>query len=123
MVEIHLNYFNRSTFCDMVWYEFCFIFVLFLETYFSKCPSNLQFGFFFCLLSIIIFSGGFIKTTQIYFNLCIFILFLSFLKAYLLGFLFDWRTTAWCCSVGSLVLSFAMWAMKETPYWLVENDR
>ena len=45
------------------------------------------------------------------------------LQAYLLGFLFDWRTTAWCCSAGSLLLSFVMWAMKETPYWLVEHNR
>jgi len=48
---------------------------------------------------------------------------LGITKAYLLGFLFDWRTTAWCCSAGSLLLSAVMWGMKETPYWLVENNR
>ena len=48
---------------------------------------------------------------------------LGITKVYLLGFLFDWRTTCWICSVGSLLLSFSMWSCWETPYWLVENNR
>ena len=48
---------------------------------------------------------------------------LGITKVYLLGFLFDWRTTCWICSSGSLLLSFSMWCCWETPYWLVENDR
>ena len=48
---------------------------------------------------------------------------LGITKVYLLGFLFDWRTTCWICSFGSLLLSFSMWCCWETPYWLVENDK
>ena len=43
-------------------------------------------------------------------------------QVYLLGFLFDWRTTSWICSAGSLLMIFSMWACRETPYWLVENN-
>ena len=42
-------------------------------------------------------------------------------QVYLLGFLFDWRTTSWICSAGSLLMISSMWACRETPYWLVEN--
>ena len=45
------------------------------------------------------------------------------MKVYLLGFLFDWRTTCWICSCGPLLLSLAMWWCWETPYWLVEQGR
>ena len=44
-------------------------------------------------------------------------------QVYLLGFLFDWRTTCWICSCGPLLLSLAMWWCWETPYWLVEQGR
>ena len=42
---------------------------------------------------------------------------------YLLGFLCDWRTASWICSAGSLLMVCSMWACRETPYWLVENQR
>jgi hypothetical protein len=44
-------------------------------------------------------------------------------QAYLLGFLLDWRTVAWACSIDPLILLLAMWSVRETPYWLVEHAR
>ena len=45
------------------------------------------------------------------------------LQAYLLGFLLDWRTVCWACSLDPLLLLLAMWGVRETPYWLVEHGR
>lgn len=48
---------------------------------------------------------------------------MTILQAYLLGYLLAWRTMCWILCSQPILLAIAILAIKESPYWLVQQGR
>ena len=48
---------------------------------------------------------------------------LGLLLIWTLAYFFSWKITAYLAMVAPVMLTFFMWFLPESPYWLVESNK